>query len=232
MAENIPVAPPGPVVYTRNVLWFHMEFRLDHQWRPELLIRPNDELADQIVAALENVFRGVSDFIGAVVRGFRPGSIWVQVELTFRRGKSPPDAIGNSLCAALVNAASRPDFSLKNVDTSSIVVTGAGVRSEAGEGSSMQESTMTGKKLLGILQDLNKNELSLFKWHLQQPDNFVGDLKPLKAGILEEATARELTVQLIMKNYPHDAAQEIVIKVLKEIGRNDLVQEFAKIPKV
>ncbi|XP_068451699.1 NACHT, LRR and PYD domains-containing protein 12-like [Clinocottus analis] len=82
---------------------------------------------------------------------------------------------------------------------------------------------MTSEDLLKVLDDLKKEELKRFKWHLSEP-GFMKPHRALKESALEEAEDSEDVVKLMVKTFELHGALEVTRKVLKEIPRKDLLQ--------
>lgn len=83
-------------------------------------------------------------------------------------------------------------------------------------------------ELWKTLQDLNKDEFKSFKWFLREEvlEGFPG----IPVAQLDEEANRETTVDLMVQKYLDHGAVKVTIKVLEEIGRNDLmlrVQNFS-----
>ncbi|XP_039474943.1 caspase recruitment domain-containing protein 8-like [Oreochromis aureus] len=81
-----------------------------------------------------------------------------------------------------------------------------------------------GEKLLGMLDDLKKDELEKFKWFLRDRDVLV-ELQPIPESRLEKASTCDL-VDLMVQTYTEKSV-EVTKKVLKKINRNDLVQKLS-----
>ena len=82
-------------------------------------------------------------------------------------------------------------------------------------------------RIFNTLRDLSKDDFSVFKWLLQQP--VLPGLKTLTRSALEDADRKD-TADLIVQAYP-DHAVQIMVNVLQEIQRADLLQDFSDIHK-
>ncbi|XP_063341106.1 NACHT, LRR and PYD domains-containing protein 1 homolog [Pelmatolapia mariae] len=80
------------------------------------------------------------------------------------------------------------------------------------------------EKLLGMLEDLKKDELEKFKWFLRDRDVLV-ELQPIPESRLEKASTCNL-VDLMLQTYTEKSV-EVTKKVLQKINRNDLVQKLS-----
>ncbi|XP_063341100.1 uncharacterized protein LOC134635628 [Pelmatolapia mariae] len=80
------------------------------------------------------------------------------------------------------------------------------------------------EKLLGMLEDLKKEELEKFKFFLRDRDVLV-ELQPIPESQLEKASTCDL-VDLMLQTYTEKSV-EVTKKVLKKINRNDLVQKLS-----
>ena len=76
------------------------------------------------------------------------------------------------------------------------------------------------------LEELGREDFRTFKWTLRQRGHLEGQ-EPLPEHKLEEAD-RTATTDLISNKYPQHGAQ-IMVNVLRSIGRNDLVTDFEEI---
>ncbi|CAI5669507.1 unnamed protein product [Oreochromis niloticus] len=80
------------------------------------------------------------------------------------------------------------------------------------------------EKLLGMLEDLKKEELEKFKFFVRDRDVLV-ELQPIPESQLEKASTCDL-VDLMFQTYT-ERSVEVTKKVLKKIIRNDLVQKLS-----
>ncbi|XP_037399561.1 NACHT, LRR and PYD domains-containing protein 12-like isoform X1 [Pygocentrus nattereri] len=76
--------------------------------------------------------------------------------------------------------------------------------------------------LLKTLQNLGKDDLKLFQWHLT---NGVEGVTPIQKSGLENAD-RPDTVDQIVQKYRHDGSVEITLAVLKKINQNQVAEEL------
>lgn len=81
-------------------------------------------------------------------------------------------------------------------------------------------------ELLAILEDLADGEFKRFKWFLQQAEVLEG-FPAIPKSQLENADRLD-TVDEIIETYDKNAV-EVIIKVLKMIKKNDLVQRLLNI---
>ncbi|XP_076738418.1 NACHT, LRR and PYD domains-containing protein 3 [Maylandia zebra] len=80
---------------------------------------------------------------------------------------------------------------------------------------------MMSEDLLNTLEDLGDEEFNKFKWFLQQTDVIQGPMTIKKSRL--ETTSRWDTVDLMVQTYRLSGAVEVTRRVLKRIGRNDLL---------
>ncbi|XP_076879362.1 uncharacterized protein LOC143527887 isoform X2 [Brachyhypopomus gauderio] len=78
------------------------------------------------------------------------------------------------------------------------------------------------KQLLGILQELQTEELKLFQWHLTSG---VKDFKHIPKALLEKDD-RCVTVDKMVQTYGSVGAVEIMLATLKEMNQNQLAEEL------
>uniref|UniRef100_A0A3P9MS75 Pyrin domain-containing protein n=1 Tax=Poecilia reticulata TaxID=8081 RepID=A0A3P9MS75_POERE len=78
--------------------------------------------------------------------------------------------------------------------------------------------------LLDCLQQLNKDEFRIFKWHLKQ--HKLEGYKPIAPFYLEDAERTE-TVSKMIANYTEDVAVTVAVAVLKKQQMNDLAQKLS-----
>ncbi|XP_062294108.1 NACHT, LRR and PYD domains-containing protein 14-like [Scomber scombrus] len=91
---------------------------------------------------------------------------------------------------------------------------------------SKQRAKMKKADLLKLLEDLTDYEFEKFVWYLENED--VDDIPPIKRSKLEKAK-RQDAVDLMVQKYEFAEAVEVMKSVLKEIGRNDLVEKLSNI---
>ena len=80
--------------------------------------------------------------------------------------------------------------------------------------------------LYKTLEELGGDDFMRFKWTLRQHGHLEGQA-PLPVSRLETAE-RPATTDLIFNAYPHHRAQ-IMVNVLRSIGRNDLIKDYQEI---
>ncbi|XP_051793980.1 histone H1.2-like [Acanthochromis polyacanthus] len=85
-------------------------------------------------------------------------------------------------------------------------------------------ATMTSEILKNILDDLNDDQLHIFQWFLQQPNNVQG-LPAIKKSRLQ-TTDRCNTVDVMVQTYGDQRAVQVTRVVLQKIHRNDLLERF------
>ncbi|XP_029922307.1 NACHT, LRR and PYD domains-containing protein 12-like [Myripristis murdjan] len=81
--------------------------------------------------------------------------------------------------------------------------------------------------LFRVLEDLGEKELKSFKWHLQQP-GILNELPAIPKSRLETAD-RQDTLDEMVKTYSLYTL-EVTKEVLKQINKNDLVEQLAHCP--
>nr|XP_024656631.1 NACHT, LRR and PYD domains-containing protein 3 [Maylandia zebra] len=86
---------------------------------------------------------------------------------------------------------------------------------------------MMSEDLLNTLEDLGDEEFNKFKWFLQQTDVIQGPMTIKKSRL--ETTSRWDTVDLMVQTYRLSGAVEVTRRVLKRIGRNDLLLSLSVI---
>ncbi|CAG5926712.1 unnamed protein product [Menidia menidia] len=84
--------------------------------------------------------------------------------------------------------------------------------------------THLSRELLNILLQLAQVDFHLFKWHLKQ-DNILEGHTGIEPAALETAE-RWQTVDLMTGKYTGPEAKQVAMTILKEIGRNDLVERL------
>ena len=77
--------------------------------------------------------------------------------------------------------------------------------------------------LLEILDGLNFEELHRFKWYLSQ--DIVENCKPIPKACLEN-TAREETVDLLLRSYREELAVKITAEILRMMQNNKAAEEL------
>ncbi|XP_051797873.1 NLR family CARD domain-containing protein 3-like [Acanthochromis polyacanthus] len=83
---------------------------------------------------------------------------------------------------------------------------------------------MTSEVLLNILEDLRDDQLSIFQWFLEQPNNLQG-LPAIRKCRLQ-TTNRCKTVDVMVETYGLQRAVQVTRVVLEKISRNDLLQRL------
>uniref|UniRef100_A0AAQ5Y1C2 NACHT domain-containing protein n=2 Tax=Amphiprion ocellaris TaxID=80972 RepID=A0AAQ5Y1C2_AMPOC len=83
---------------------------------------------------------------------------------------------------------------------------------------------MTSEVLLNILDDLDDDQLSLFQWFLQKPNNVQGLPAITKSRL--QTVDRCKTVDVMVETYGLQRAMQVTRVVLEKIHRNDLLQKF------
>uniref|UniRef100_A0A3B5AFN5 Pyrin domain-containing protein n=1 Tax=Stegastes partitus TaxID=144197 RepID=A0A3B5AFN5_9TELE len=83
---------------------------------------------------------------------------------------------------------------------------------------------MTSELLYNTLDDLDDEELSIFQWFLQLPNNVQG-LSAIKKSRLQ-TTNRCNTVDVMVQTYGFPGAVQVTRTVLEKIHRKDLLQSL------
>uniref|UniRef100_A0AAQ6A268 NACHT domain-containing protein n=1 Tax=Amphiprion ocellaris TaxID=80972 RepID=A0AAQ6A268_AMPOC len=83
---------------------------------------------------------------------------------------------------------------------------------------------MTSEVLLNILDDLDDDQLSIFQWFLQKPNNVQGLPAITKSRL--QTLDRCKTVDVMVETYGLQRAVQVTRVVLEKISRNDLLQRF------
>ncbi|XP_071361433.1 uncharacterized protein [Trachinotus anak] len=86
-----------------------------------------------------------------------------------------------------------------------------------------QDAKMTETNLIDILDNLKDDEFKRFKWLLEKET--VDDIPPIKVKQLSNAK-REETTDLMVQKYGFTGAVGLMERLLKTIGRNDLVMKL------
>ncbi|KAG5853650.1 hypothetical protein ANANG_G00028240, partial [Anguilla anguilla] len=81
-------------------------------------------------------------------------------------------------------------------------------------------------QILEILEDLSKDELKKFKFHLN--DQVLKECKPIPRGQLEDKDRTD--VVSLMEKFYHNKMVNVTRKILKMISRNDLIRRLKSNP--